>query len=378
MGFIYMAPILPYFGWQGTYSLTIITIITIIFFKIKIKKFHFLLFFLILGTSFITAFYWSDLRYIFSSIFLLYSIFYVQLLSKESLDKAINIATTFLLTVTVLAIVGFMLAFIGYEPIYSFNNLDERVNYLYFTTFTNSIKQNFIRPSGIYDEPGALSFYICILAYLRSHLNKNSKVTWLMLMLGFVTFSVAHLIYVIFHVLSEKFSIKNTVHIFFIIVITVLFFYFLGIHDFFQTELFDRFSYSDDSESFKGDNRSILLENAANYLVTNPSSILYGADPTCRFDMNTCVAKIGHIADNPLSPLVITGVFISWPYYLMLGFLITTISQGRKYINSIGIVLIFFQRPGILDITGAMAASLIAYVIYNNLFASTHYIKKPT
>jgi hypothetical protein len=53
--------------------------------------------------------------------------------------------------------IGFGYAFIGGNPIYQIINLEtlKPIDF-YLSTFTNSVAENVIRPSGLFDEPGAL------------------------------------------------------------------------------------------------------------------------------------------------------------------------------------------------------------------------------
>jgi hypothetical protein len=116
------------------------------------------------------------------------------------------------------AYLGFVYALAGGAPIFSIKNPDNRTSWLYLTTFTNARIGRIIRPSGFFDEPGALSFFICITAMLRNINKRNSKITLLLLFTGFITLSLAHLVYVIFHLLSmsykKKSQIKNLLIIF--------------------------------------------------------------------------------------------------------------------------------------------------------------------
>ena len=91
----------------------------------------------------------------------------------------------------------------------------------------------------------------------------------------------------------------------------------------------------------------------------NPESILFGADPSCRFDQDTCTEKFPLMGENPLSPLVMHGIFISWPYYLALAILFMAPLFGRKYIVSMAFGALLLQRPYLLGIGYSLIGLLV-------------------
>ena len=56
------------------------------------------------------------------------------------------------------------------------------------------------------------------------------------------------------------------------------------------------------------------------------------------------------MGENPLSPLVIDGLFISWPYYLVLGVLFVAPAFGRKYMVSFAYGALLLQRPYMIGV----------------------------
>ena len=125
----------------------------------------------------------------------------------------LTLATAFMLVLLIGAIIGFALALNGAQPLFDIANSDGRPNYFYYTTFSNMRWGNVIRSSGLYDEPGAFSYMICAVSALRHLRGRDARVTWLMLGMGFVTLSLAHLVYVLLHALAERSSFRNVVGI---------------------------------------------------------------------------------------------------------------------------------------------------------------------
>ena len=164
---------------------------------------------LILISYSITALFWSDIRYMFANIFFIGVLFLLQFSTMQIINKAVDVASILLFIVVTGGVIGFVLAFLGTPALLEFSNPDGRPNRFFYTTLSNAVMGNIIRPSGIYDEPGALSLYICAIAAIRHMLGKNNILTWSLLLLGFVTLSLAHLIYVFFHFMAERLTKRN-------------------------------------------------------------------------------------------------------------------------------------------------------------------------
>ncbi len=115
----------------------------------------------------VPALYWSQPGLAVYPIFFVSAALLVSQANKAERDAFVDLASRFMLVLLIGAIVGYTLAAAGAPPLGAFENTDGRANYFFYTTFTNTREENFIRPSGIYDEPGAFSFFVCVTAYLR-------------------------------------------------------------------------------------------------------------------------------------------------------------------------------------------------------------------
>ncbi|HAZ3859399.1 TPA: O170 family O-antigen polymerase, partial [Escherichia coli] len=100
------------------------------------------------------------------------------------------------------AVIGFIYAAIGGSAIYTITNPNGREFYFYLTTFTVTNYSGFIRPSAFFDEPGALSFYICFVVMLREILwPRKRALNFALLAFGIVTLSLAHIVFTILYVI---------------------------------------------------------------------------------------------------------------------------------------------------------------------------------
>ena len=279
----------------------------------------------------IPGLYWMDPRYPLSGIFLVFSLLLLQLTDELTIDWFVTFATALMLILLIGAVIGFVLALNGVSPLFEIANTDGRSNHFYYTTFSKIRWGNIIRPSAIYDEPGALSFMVCATAALRHLRGRDARITWLMLGLGFVTLSLAHLVYVLIHAMAERLRARNFIGIIATILPLALLVVYFGGHEIIEKRLLGRISMTETGQ-IVGDNRSWRMVNAAKHMDTHPESILFGADSSCRFDQNTCKKKFELMGENPLSPLALHGIFVSWPYYLALLLLITAPLFGKQFL----------------------------------------------
>lgn len=307
-------------------------------------------FFLSLGIVFISiipALYWQQPRLMLLPIYFVLSILVVSELKKIEIKAFVELLTWVLLLVLFGAVLGILYAYFGGASIIEFANPDGRLNQLYLTTLTNSQIENFIRPSGVFDEPGALSFVVCFIAALRHSTGGNKKITWIMLILGMVTMSVAHLIYMLLHATEELKSHKRAKDAFMFLGVVAIFSWVLvsfihPIQDILSALLFSRFT--DDTLSTLGQDRVTTLLNAVGYIDIN--TFMFGLDSDCAVGFAHCTFDKGfeNYGDNPLTLLVHWGGLLAFPYYFVLVYLTFNSVRQRNFIM-FGIMLLLLQRP---------------------------------
>lgn len=194
----------------------------------QLKRFRVNLFFIFSG-SIILIFYLAGLIYWQESKLLLFPIYFILswivifCTSTRDIELFIKYSSIFAFILVIGGFLGLIYTLSGGQEIFSIANEDTRLNGFYLTTFSNSYVRGTIRPSGIYDEPGALSFVICFVAAIRKLWGCDDKLTWAILILGFFTMSLAHFIFFILFVLHDlrKWSFK-TFTIFILIIVSLL------------------------------------------------------------------------------------------------------------------------------------------------------------
>lgn len=360
-GLIMISPVLAHFGVRGIFvTLALFAVLFVVFrgAEIRLSNWFIFLGLAVLVFASLTALFWMDPRFILASVFLIFSLFLLQMSDSRTMEHFLTLATGLMLLLLIGSIVGFFLALNGLQPLFDVTNTDGRPNHFYYTTFSVMGWGNIIRPSGIYDEPGAFSFMICTIAALRHLHERDSRATWLMLAMGFITLSLAHLVYVVLHAAAERLRYRNVVGIVMALLPLLLVTGYLGGFDFLEKRLLSRAAITASGEVV-GDNRSGKMLNAADHLSAHPKSILFGADPSCRFEHDICREKFPFMGENPLSPLVIHGIFISWPYYLALAMLFSAPLFGRKYMVSLAFGALLLQRPYMIGIGYSLLGLLV-------------------
>ena len=315
------------------------------------NKYIILLIPLSLILSFASFIYWggSSIKIFLLPYFYLVSILYVLGSRNEDIRIFTKVSTKILILFIIGGWIGFTYKLIGGQSLFSLPlkggeyNLD-----LFLTTFTKiggiSEIAGVIRPTAIYDEPGTFAFIICCVALLRHKLKLKKRNTWILLLGGLISFSLALFIYIFFHIGSyikwNRKIIRNFLFTIILISGTVSILPNLG---FFDTLILSRFEINESTGQFVGDNRSSAIELAASYI--NPEMLLWGIDKLCMLDVYAASLKYGRYGDNPLYPLVSFGLLISWIYYFTIILLIVIGIRRKSNFVYLGLLILFFQRP---------------------------------
>jgi hypothetical protein len=334
-------------------------------FWVRINQEYFVWCLIIGFSAFISTLYWLELRMMLIPIYFVLSILIVSVLNKYDIKVFVEILTRLVMIILFGAIFGTFYAYYGGSSILDFANPDGRPNQLYLTTLTNSQVENFIRPSGIFDEPGALSFIVCFIAALRHSTGGDKRITWIMLLLGIVTTSVAHLVYVLLHAIEEFKSYKRAKNVLLLLGVFVIFSWAIvsfirPIQDILSTMLFSRFT--EHTLSSLGQDRVTTLLNAVGYI--NIHTFMFGLDSDCALGLANCTSDKGfeNYGDNPLSLLVHWGWFLTFPYYFVLTYLAFKSLRQRNFII-LGIMLLLLQRPYAMSYGYSMLIVLTIFIL---------------
>lgn len=294
-------------------------------------------------------------------IYIIFSLIAISYLNVGILHRFIEVATIFHLVMTLFAIVGFIYAASGGEAIFSIINEDGRDNGFYLATFSNTYLLGFIRPSGIYDEPGALSFILCAIALIRDSLGMNRKRTVTLLALGLITSSVAHLIFLIIFLAGSGIRLQIKFLIYALFLVAAILVFDTSLLTVFE-ELSSRFIIVDGA--IAGDNRSDLILNALYYF--NPSSAVFGLDSNCILNTAACEAMNYYkYGENPLTPMIHYGLLLAFSYYFALMLFVLYAVRTRSF-AAFGFMLLLLQRPYVLSFGYSLLIVVCLFALHHS------------
>lgn len=293
-----------------------------------------------------TALFWGELGIVFLPIYFLFSLVAFSLSSSDEVNSFCEISSIFLKVVLVGAWIGFFYALLGGESFFSLENPDGRENAFFLSTFSNFFVGSFIRPAGVFDEPGALSFIVCFISALRHKCGLSKKITWQLLLLGLITLSFAHFVYIFFHALQDRYYFLSKKK-FLAYIAAPVFLVFILSPTFESSDaeiFFSRFVVTDGR--LVGDSRTDLFTSALDRI--DSKSFFFGTDADCIVRPKICESK-GHepFGETPAGIILMLGLFLSLPYFYILALLLFSLIFRRDLI-ALGLLLLLLQRPYVM------------------------------
>jgi hypothetical protein len=285
---------------------------------------------------------------------IVYSTIQLIFCQKKHIDAIAKIGTPFFIILLIGAIVGFGYAMSGGSPLFEFPNHDTRMNRFFLTTCTNSPFVP-IRPSGVYDEPGTFSFYLCIFAVFRVLSGKNDILTYLMLLAGNITFSAVHAIFFAFyHVyLLGKYYRKKLFLAYIAVTVMAASFMVYQYYDVFEVMLFARFQ----DGKLTQNNRSVQIDEVLKMLESSESLTnvaLFGDPRIENIDQD--------LYTNPFGPMVKDGLFASWIYYACMAVLLFGGGLSKRYRFVFwAIAMVYAQRPYYMGFGNMTALYIVTF-----------------
>ncbi|HDM8133119.1 hypothetical protein LCE44_05910 [Vibrio harveyi] len=361
---IFVSPVFSYFFGGAKLPTVILLLVILLYLAFEIRKINIYTgifpMLVVLLIFLVSALYWQDLRILGVPIYFCIALILGAICNNDDISGFVDLGSYFLLFLCLGAVLSIVYVIFGGGPIFTFPNPDGRLNYVFFGTLTNSYWSGLIRPGGIYDEPGAFSFFICSVVTLRKLYNKNNNVSWALLLFGMCTLSIAHVVYVVFYFFSERPDSKRILVMFLMLIGFFLLIKFSGSYTLFQQVFLNRFTIGDDG-MLAGDNRSQSMFYALQLLVDNPTIVTWGLSPDSYLNSAEYFTSSGlpELGANPLSQLVRMGLVLSSLYYTVLLILFSSIRKGAKYMAVVGFGMLLLQRDFIYVISYSMFVVLI-------------------
>ena len=291
-------------------------------------------FFLVQGLFWIMFFYYhSDSSYLVRIFFLIvtYSIIWA-LVKTNSLNEFICINNGILTIQSVLGAIAFWLVLTGVLGSFAeFTNTDNRTLYWYGISCTNTKIGNIIRPSGFFDEPGALACW-GIYALIFNKLFCGSKKVEICLIIGlFFTLSVAYFIQIFFYFLFYSSKKKALITVVIIGIVGFFVYHYIENNEILRYLTIDRF----EGGTIRSD-RNELSEMAKGYFFRNPLMGMGAKN----------MDKAAYMADNQYEILAKDGLIGAVITYLPFFYLLIKFRGNFKILSALFILALgYLQRP---------------------------------
>jgi hypothetical protein len=303
----------------------------------------------LVSSAFVSAVYWADPRVAFYPMFFIVSCVLLAQATPREISRYVDVASWLVLALVIGGVIGLLLASANIPPLFSFPNLDGRPNFFFYTTLTNAYWSGWIQAAGIYDEPGAFSFIICAVAFMRHVTGRSYRLTWVLLGLGLVTFSLAHLVFMAVFALAERLTLRRVAFVAAGVLLLLGAARMTGLHATYQQYLFARVTFdAAQQRGFQG--RIVLARNALDAMKIADRPVLFGVDSDCIVDYVECRRKWEYMGENPLAPVAHHGMVLAWPYYLFLALGLGFLLAGRRHLGFLALTMLFLQRPFVMSL----------------------------
>jgi hypothetical protein len=352
LAFVVMSPVLSTFGIKGIAVLFGVLLLFLINGRLQVggfQKWVYVFIGIYLSCAIASGVYWGTHVPLMFAVLYVVTVLMVANLRRDELDVLVGYATPFIGLLIVLGWIGLAYYLAGGPPLAAIQNPDTRPNLLYLTTFSNATGDGYLRPGGIYDEPGAFSFFICTLCTVRELLQKNRNVTALLLIGGLVTASIAHLIFMLFHFSQYLLSANKKGNATVLLISAVV----LGgvllsgrAQTIVQELVIERAMKYQSGEM--SNPRELQMLNV--YRESNWPKVMLGFGADCVNRTQACTDALGgDFGENPLTPVVFGGLLLGWPYYLFILAMMLYGISSRDRLPLVGFGLILMQRPYVLE-----------------------------
>jgi hypothetical protein len=264
----------------------------------------------------------------------------------------------------ILAIISFVYFTLGGPPIFSLKNADGRYAFFYLTSFNNGSET--IRPTGIFDEPGAFSFFVCLLVIYRDILNKSKDQSLLILILGFVTQSLTHIIFFSIYLLNylaliTDFKFKS------IFKFVIMFSFLISITFIVMRSSFSEYTQNRTEKYINDPNstgRILSLSMIYDELTNDYSKIIFGLNKSTA-ERDKVYLEENDYGENILTPIVYGGLLASWPFFLFILYLLYYFIFNQRIFSLIGGIILLVQRPYFLELPYSFPLAVLCIMLVN-------------
>lgn len=287
-----------------------------------------------------------------------------QVYTTLSIPRVLRLVSWFTLAMLVGGVVGIVYILLGGGPLMSVQ-VGYRITHLYLTTFSFAIiGDTIIRPSGIFDEPGAFAMYVALVTMFNDTLRQNQRLTLAMMALMLFTGSLAGLGLFGLYFLSSNAMRESRKKAWGGASVLAATFLALSVvvPNNLVTTTFNAF-YGDrlqiDNGRLAGDNRSNQVEDF--FVLVDGTMLLNGATGA------TGIYDTEDMSSNPFSITYGYGLVISLPYFILLLWLASTTLRNnfRNSYTSLGLLFLLLQRPYLYHMSWSILILATVWLIYH-------------
>lgn len=326
--------------------------------------------------STVTSIYWQNITILAYSGYFLMSALLIGMATAAEIRRAIEIATDILIVMALLAWVSFVYALRGGAPGYEIAGYPGQPVSLYLTSMALSVHGQgvgtFLRPSGIFDEPGAFAFFISLCGACRMLFDMERGKTWFLILAGMVTTSLALVAFVAVIGIGELFTKRprrTLARRFSLLLPLLIAVGFISVLINFWSEislifavLMERLAPGTDGRLLQGDSRTVQFLSAFEQIT--PAIAMFGFDASCFGDAATCYAIDIQGGGSPLHPMMMRGLLSQSLYYVVLVIFLYRSLTGRHRLVFLAVALVFMQRPYILAMGYSVWAVMVLLIPY--------------
>jgi hypothetical protein len=286
-------------------------------------------------------------------------------LNPNEVVRIVELLSSILLATVVLGLLALILNTAGFPSLLTIRSLD----FVPFSLLYGDMSLK--RVAGFMHEPGQLSFYICACVVYRELLGLNRRRSVVMLALGLLTQSLAHLVFTaifVFYLMLGFFgrardrngSIFLVVITAFVIVIST------GLLDWAVGRAATFALYPEDWSRFVSFNYALNLLDSWRSVLFGPSPSLAARQLAPEEMLSDEFEGVSIYGENPLSPLIFGGLLGSWPYYLFIAAAAFSFYRLKgKGLLLLAIALLTLQRPYTLEFPYALWIGLMVCIALN-------------
>jgi len=261
-------------------------------------------------------------------------------------------------------LVGIIYAYFVKQPLLELK-VGYRTSYLYLTTFSLYGADSFPRPSGVFDEPGALAMFAAMVTMFNDIMRQNRLLNLAIITLLISTGSLAALLIVLLYFLASDYTraFRKSSFAFIAVLVSgylVMTYTFPAnpLNEAIDKLYVERLQVEDGK--FVGDNRS---NQVVEFFELVDEEILFrGQKASAKADYSEDQSS------NPFSIIFGYGLIISLPYYALLAWLAVTAfrNQFRNSYTSLGLLVLLLQRPYVYHMSWSILIASTVLLLYQS------------